>query len=144
MKQPRFVFLLNRAQRILQRWVETHPQGWDGISSAQAGVLFLLSARGSLTIGEIAAELKASPAAVTNLSKRMQAAGLAERFADENDARLTRLRATPAGEQAAATARTALAGLNERLTHGFSNAELATVARWLEQVAELENDAPRD
>jgi DNA-binding MarR family transcriptional regulator len=144
MKQPRFVFLLNRAQRILQRWVETHPQGWDGISSAQAGVLFLLGSRGSLTIGEIAAELKASPAAVTNLSKRMQAAGLAERFADEHDARLTRLRATPAGAQAAATARTALAGLNERLTRGFSDAELATVARWLEQVAELEQDAPQN
>jgi DNA-binding MarR family transcriptional regulator len=126
----------------LQRWVETHPQGWDGISSAQAGVLFLLGSRGSLTIGEIAAELKASPAAVTNLSKRMQAAGLVERFADEMDARLTRLRATPAGAQASASARTALAGLNERLTRGFSDAELATVARWLEQVAELEKDAP--
>ena len=111
MKQPRFVFLLNRAQRILQRWVENHPQGWDGISSAQAGVLFLLASRGSATIGEIAAELKASPAAVTNLSKRMQAAS---------------------------GARLALAGLNERITRGFSDAELAVVARWLEQVAELE------
>ena len=139
---PRFVFLLNRAQRILQRWVETHSQGWDGISSAQAGVLFILAARGSATIGEIAAELKASAAAVTNLSKRMQAAGLVERLADEHDARLTRLRATPAGEQAAAGARTALAGLNERITRGFSDAELAVVARWLEQVARLETDTP--
>ena len=145
MKQPpRFVFLLNRAQRILQRWVETHPSGWDGISSAQAGVLFLLASRGSATIGEIAAELKASPAAVTNLSKRMQAAGLVERFADEMDARLTRLRATPAGEQATSSARTTLAGLNDRITRGFSDDELAVVARWLEQVAELESDTPQD
>jgi len=141
MKQPRFVFLLNRAQRILQRWVETHPQGWDGISSAQAGVLFLLASRGSVTIGEIAAELKASPAAVTNLSKRMQAAGLVERLADEHDARLTRLRATPAGDRATAAARTALAGLNERMMRGFSDAELAVVARWLEQVGDLEKDS---
>jgi len=145
MKQPpRFVFLLNRAQRILQRWVETHPSGWDGISSAQAGVLFLLASRSSVTIGEVAAELKASPAAITNLSKRMQAAGLVERYADEMDARLTRLRATPAGEQAASSARTALAGLNARITRGFSDDELAVVARWLEQVAELENDSPQD
>jgi hypothetical protein len=28
--------------------------------------------------------------------------------------------------------------LNERITRGFSDAELATVARWLEQVAGLE------
>jgi DNA-binding MarR family transcriptional regulator len=138
MKQPRFVFLLNRAQRVLQRWVETRPGGWEGISSAQAGVLLILAARGGATIGELATDLKVAPAAVTNLSKRMQAAGLVERVADEHDARLTRLRITPAGEQAGAAARTALAGLNERITRGFSDAELATVARWLEQVAGLE------
>jgi DNA-binding MarR family transcriptional regulator len=143
MKQPRFVFLLNRAQRILQRWVETRPDAWEGVSSAQAGVLFILARRGSATIGEVAVELSVAPAAVTNLSKRMQAAGLIERVADEHDARLTRLRMTKAGEQAAGKARTALSGLNERITRGFSDAELATVARWLEQVAELENDEHR-
>jgi DNA-binding MarR family transcriptional regulator len=140
MKQPRFVFLLNRAQRILQRWVETRPDAWEGVSSAQAGVLFILAGRGSATIGEIALELSVAPAAVTNLSKRMQDAGLVERFADEHDARLTRLRMTFAGEQAAAKARVALAGLNERITRGFSPEELATVARWLEQVAALEKN----
>ena len=138
-RPPRFVYLVNRAQKAIARWIEGRPDAWDGISGAQAGLLFVLAARDEAAIGEIAAELKASPAAVTNLSKRMQAAGLAERFADETDARLTRLRATPAGEQATASARTALAGLNERLTRGFSDAELATVARWLEQVAELQN-----
>jgi DNA-binding MarR family transcriptional regulator len=137
-RQPRFVFLLNRAQRVLQRWVETRPGGWEGISSAQAGVLFILASRGSTTIGEIAAELTVAPAAVTNLSKRMQAAGLVERVADEHDARLTRLRMTAAGEQAAIAARGALAGLNAHITRGFSDAELALVARWLEQVAALE------
>jgi DNA-binding MarR family transcriptional regulator len=139
MKQPRFVFLLNRAQRILQRWVETRPDAWEGISSAQAGVLFILAGRGTATIGEIAAELTVAPAAVTNLSKRMQTSGLIERVADEHDARLTRLRMTKAGEEAAAMARVALAGLNARITKGFSEAELATVARWLEQVAALED-----
>jgi hypothetical protein len=56
-RKPRFVFLLNRAQRILQRWVETRPGAWEGVSSAQSGVLFILASRGSATIGEIAAEL---------------------------------------------------------------------------------------
>ena len=80
-----------------------------------------------------------APAAVTNLSKRMQDAGLVERYADEHDARLTRLRMTPAGEQAAAMARTALAGLNARMMEGFSETELETVARWLERVAALDS-----
>jgi DNA-binding MarR family transcriptional regulator len=138
-RQPRFVFLLNRAQRVLQRWVETRPGGWEGISSAQAGVLFILASRGSATIGEIASELTVAPAAVTNLSKRMQAAGLVERVADPDDARLTRLRMTAAGEKAAAAAKLALAGLNAHITRGFSEAELAVVARWLEQVVALED-----
>jgi DNA-binding MarR family transcriptional regulator len=137
-RRPRLFFLLNHAQRSLQRWVETRPDGWEGMSSAQAGALFVLASRGSATVGEIAAELKVAPAAVTNLSKRMQDAGLVERYADEHDARLTRLRMTAAGEKAAALARTALAGLNERMTAGFSEAELETVARWLERVAGLE------
>jgi DNA-binding MarR family transcriptional regulator len=141
-RQPRFVFLLNRAQRVLQRWVETRPEGWEGISSAQAGVLFILASRGSATVGEIATELKVAPAAVTNLSKRMQAAGLVERMADEHDARVTRLRMTAAGEQAGAKAHTVLARLNAHISSGFSAEELATVARWLERVAELERELP--
>jgi DNA-binding MarR family transcriptional regulator len=141
-RQPRFVFLLNRAQRILQRWIETRPEAWEGMSSAQAAVLFILTARKVAAIGEIASELRVAPAAVTNLSKRMQAAGLVERMADPVDARVTLLRLTPSGDQAAAAAQAVLAGLNARLTAGFSHAELATVARWLEQVAALEAEAP--
>jgi DNA-binding MarR family transcriptional regulator len=142
-RQPRFVLLLNRAQRVLQRWIETRPQAWEGMSSAQAAVLFILAARETATIGEVASELRVAPAAVTNLSKRMQAAGLIERSADPIDARVTLLRPTPSGERAAAAAQAVLAGLNPRLTAGFTPAELATVARWLEQVAALEAEVPK-
>jgi DNA-binding MarR family transcriptional regulator len=45
---------------------------------------------------------------------------------------------TADGQKAAAAARVALAGLNAHITRGFTEAELAVVARWLEQVAALE------
>ena len=144
-KPPRFVFLLNRAQKTLQRWIETRPQAWDGISSAQAGLLFLLASRdGAATVGDIAKGLQVAPAAVTNLSKRMQAAHLIERVDDEADGRVTRVRLTAQGEDASRQAHAVLQDLNARLTAGFTPDELDVVARWLTQVAELERDLPRD
>lgn len=137
-KPPRFVFLLNLAQRRLQRWTETRPEAWDGISSAQVGLLFLLASRNQATIGEIAQALQVAPAAVTNLSKRMEAAGLIERVADSSDGRVTRLQLTKAGQDASARSSDVLQELNKQLSKGFTADELAVVARWLTHVGGLE------
>jgi DNA-binding MarR family transcriptional regulator len=142
---PRFVFLLNRAQKVLQRWVETRPEAWDGISSAQVGLLFFLASRQDpATVGEIAKALQVAPAAVTNLSKRMQAADLIERVHDDADGRVTRVRLSARGQDASRQAKAVLQDLNARLTAGFARDELAIVARWLTQVAELGHDLPED
>ena len=144
--RPRFVQLLNRAQRALQRWIEARPESWEGISAAQVGLLFVLQSRQGepAAVGEIAAELGVAPAAVTNLSKRMQAADAVERVADARDARLTRLQMTAVGAGASARAGEVLVELNARLTEGFTPEELQTVARWLRQAAALEPGLPRD
>ncbi|MGX9220584.1 MarR family winged helix-turn-helix transcriptional regulator [Massilia varians] len=142
--KPRFVQLLNRAQRALQRWIEARPESWEGISAAQVGLLFVLRARGDAAVGEIATELGVAPAAVTNLSKRMQAAGMVERVADAHDARLTRLRMTGSGREAGTRAGEVLVELNARLADGFTPEELQTVARWLAQAAALEPGASQD
>ena len=135
---PRFVFLLNRAHRAVQRWVETRPRTWDGVSSAQIGLLCFLQSHRNATIGEIAAALQVAPAAITNLSKRMQAADLIERVGDDRDGRMTRLRLTAAGEEASLQAHHALQELNTHLKAGFTDAELAVVARWLAQATTLD------
>lgn len=137
--KPRFVQLLTRAQRALQRWIEARPESWEGISAAQVGLLFVLQSRRGepAAIGEIAGELGVAPAAVTNLSKRMQAAGMVERVGDAQDARLTRLQMTAAGAAASARAGDVLVELNARLAEGFTPEELQTVARWLAQAAVL-------
>lgn len=137
LKPPRFIYLVNRAQRAIGRWIERRPEAWDGISPAQAGLLFLLAARDEAAVGEIAQALDVAPAAVTNLSKRMQAAGLVERVADVRDGRLTRLRLTPAGAAASATAHAVLARLNARLAGDFTPDEQALVARWLDHAARV-------
>jgi DNA-binding MarR family transcriptional regulator len=136
-KAPRLAFLLNRAQRAVQRWTETRPDAWPGVSSAQVGLLFCLESNERATIGEIAAALHVAPAAVTNLSKRMQEAQLIERVADADDARMTRLRLTATGVDASRQAHRLLDQMNAHLKAGFSEEELAVVARWLAQAATL-------
>lgn len=143
-KTPRFVYLVNRAQRAIGRWIERRPEAWDGISPAQVGLLFLLAARDDAPIGEIAQALGVAPAAVTNLSKRMQAADLVERVGDAHDGRLTRLRLTKAGVAASATAHAVLEQLNARLLAGFSTEEQAVVARWLNHAAAVVSDEDRE
>lgn len=135
---PRFVFLLNHAQRAVQRWIETRPEAWDSISAAQVALLFYLRSNPEAAIGEIASALQVAPPAVTNLSKRMQTAELVERVGDRHDARMTRLRLTEKGEQASQQAHHALQDLNAHLKAGFTEDELAVVARWLAQAATLD------
>lgn len=137
LRPPRFVFLINRAQKAIARWIERRDEAWEGISPAQVGLLFVLAGRDEAAIGEIAQALGVAPAAVTNLSKRMQAASLIERVADGDDARMTRLRLTAAGLDASVRAKAVLAELNERLAAGFSVEEQQVVARWLEHSARI-------
>lgn len=142
--QPRFVFLLNHAHKALQRWIQKQPSAWTDISAAQVGMLFLIRSQGSVTVGEAASALQVAPAAITGLSKRMQAAGLIQRLTDDVDTRKICLTLTPAGEDASIKAKATLQDLNQQLSNGFTEDELKVVARWLSQVVSLDHPADKD
>jgi DNA-binding MarR family transcriptional regulator len=84
----------------------------------------------------VTAALQASPAGASGLLARMERANLVRRRTDPDDHRTVRLDLTPTGTAALGDVRTALAELNDRLAHGFTPDELATVARWLEHVTQ--------
>lgn len=142
--QPRFVFLLNHAHKALQRWIQKQPSAWTDISAAQVGMLFLIRSQGSVTVGEAASALQVAPAAITGLSKRMQAAGLIQRLTDDVDTRKICLTLTPAGEEASIKAKSTLQDLNRQLSDGFTEDELKVVARWLGQIVNLDQPADKD
>lgn len=142
--QPRFVFLLNHAHKALQRWIQKQLSAWTDISAAQVGMLFLIRSQGSVTVGEAASALQVAPAAITGLSKRMQAAGLIQRLTDDVDTRKICLTLTPAGEDASIKAKATLQDLNQQLSDGFTEDELKVVARWLSQVVSLDHPADKD
>jgi DNA-binding MarR family transcriptional regulator len=130
MADRRLIFLLNVAQRRLQRWLATQaPRG--GVTAAQSGLLFVLGRRDGVLMGEAGAALDLGMPGISGLAERMVEAGLIDKRADPNDGRAWRLWLTASGRKALARSKAGVAELNARLTEGFSDAEIEIVARWL-------------
>lgn len=147
MAHHRFIFLLNSAQRRLQQWIALQQaeaaaaaDGAAAPSPAQAGVLFALAKADGLTMGQLATTLDLAPSAMSGLVQRLEALGWVARYADEHDGRTQRVWLLPAGQAQLPPLRKALQRINARLSEGFTEAELAVVARWLMHVQGL--DAP--
>ena len=136
----RLIFLLNAGQRRVQRWIEAKMAAKGGLTAAQSGVLFLLGDQDGVLIGEAADALDLAPSAMTGLIDRMTRAELVERQADPKDGRAMRLCLTDKGRAARAAAKSGLDGVNAHLTDGFTDAEIAVVARWL---ASLQTKFPK-
>src|SRR5436305_3714279 len=131
----RLIFLLNVAQRRLQRWlVAQAPRG--GVTATQAGLLFVLGRRDGVLLGEAGAALDLGMPGISGLVERTVEAGLIEKRADPDDGRAWRLWLTASGRRALARAKAGAAELNARLTEGLSEAEIYIVARWLASVQE--------
>ena len=135
----RLVFLLNVAQRRLQRWMAVRSEK-NGVTAAQSGLLFILGKRDGALIGEAGAALDLGPPGISGLVDRMAALGLIERRADPDDGRAWRLWLTPAGRVALAQSKAGLVEINARLADGFTDAEIDVVARWL---TSFQNKFPR-
>lgn len=115
-------------QRCLQRY---------DLTVAQLVGLFALSPAKGVRIGDYARTLELDAGAATRSVERLVARGLAEKRPDKDDRRATRVHLTRKGRQKMNAARDGLAEANAQLTAGFSDEEIATVARFLEQAAEL-------
>lgn len=126
----RLVFLLNVAQRRLQRWLQARASA-GGTTASQSGVLFFLGRRNGALMKEVGDALDLGPPALSGLVDRMVATNLIQRRVDPEDGRIWRLWLTPAGHKALARSKAGLAELNARLSEGFTEAEIAIVARWL-------------
>jgi DNA-binding MarR family transcriptional regulator len=126
----RFIFLLNVAQRRVQRCVAAQsPNG--RVTAAQSGLLFVLGRRDGVLMGEAGAALDLGMPGISGLVERAVEAGLIEKRADPDDGRAWRLWLTAAGRRALTRAKASAAALNARLTEGFTETEIDIVARWL-------------
>ncbi len=127
----RLIYLLNVAQRRVQRFVAGQQRG---ATPAQSGLLFVLGKRDGLSMGEASAALDLGLPGISGLAERMMEAGLIKKRADPADGRASRLWLTGAGRKELARAKTSAADINARLMDGFSEAEIDIVSRWLKAV----------
>jgi DNA-binding MarR family transcriptional regulator len=127
----RLIFLLNVAQRRLQRWMAGQATTKGGVTAAQTGLLFVLGRRDGVLMGEAGAALDLGMPGISGLADRMIEANLIEKRADLNDGRAWRLWLTASGRKALARSKAGVADLNARLNEGFTDAEIEIVARWL-------------
>ena len=135
----RLIFLLNVAQRRVQRFVAAQsPNG--RVTAAQSGLLFVLGRRDGVLMGEAGAALDLGMPGISGLVERTVEAGLIEKRADPDDGRVWRLWLTAAGRRALVRAKAGAAELNARLSEGFTDAEIDIVARWL---ASVQNKFPK-
>lgn len=80
-------------QRLLGRRMAAH-----GLPPSQGACLRVIGERGDLSQRELAQALDLTPAALTGLLQRMEAAGLVERWSDGRDQRVMRVRLGQAGQ----------------------------------------------
>ena len=127
-RPQRLLHLLSLAQHRLLKSADLAFKETLDISTTQLGVLFLLEKRPGALFKDVSDELGVNASAITALIARMEDAGLVQRQ------RSVHLFATANGLAKSAAARPILARLNARLTGGFSEREIATVARFLNAI----------
>jgi MarR family transcriptional regulator, organic hydroperoxide resistance regulator len=135
-KPHRFIYKLSLAQHRLLKSADLAFKEAGGISTTQLGVLFFLQKSPGALLKDVSDALGVNASAITALIGRMEEAGLVQRQPSSDDQRAIHLFATTSGLAKAAAARPVLARLNTRLTGGFSEREIATVARFLDSVLE--------
>src|SRR5437868_12715675 len=128
MADRRLIFLLNVAQRRVQRFVATRPP--KGVTSTQAGLLFVLGRRDGVLLGEAGAALDLGMPGISGLVGRTVEAGLIEKRSDPDDGRAWRLWLTASGRRALVLAKAGAAELNARLMEGLTDAVYDSVVLW--------------
>jgi DNA-binding MarR family transcriptional regulator len=135
-RPPRLFHLMSLAQHRLLKAIDGAYKDALGITSTQLGVLFILEKNPGALLKDVSEGLGINASAITALIGRMEDARLVRRQASAEDGRAFHLFATTEGIAKATAAKPILARLNARLTHGFSERDVATVARFLNAILE--------
>ena len=103
----------------MDRWLERH-----GLSESRMGVVWMIRARGPLTLGDLASALDSSPRNITGLVDHLEKDGIVERFPDPEDRRATRVRLSARGESLLSRIKAEMESAREIFVEDFSDEEL--------------------
>ncbi|MEM8517283.1 MarR family winged helix-turn-helix transcriptional regulator [Janthinobacterium sp. CAN_S7] len=136
-RSPHLFNLLNLARQNLFRSADAVLSGELGFSGTQVVALFALKSEEGCQLKDLGRALQLKNSAVTGLVARMEENGLIIRGQCALDARAGALRLSPKGADVLRAALPLLDSLNTQLQAGFSEAELAVVARFLLHASRL-------
>ena len=125
---------LHSAAIHLLRWLRREDEA-AGLSPARLSALSVVVFGGPLPIGEVARAEQVRPPTMTRLVHALERDGLVAREPDPTDGRVTRVRATAAGERVLAAGRRRRI---ERLARGLAGLGAAELALLERAAAEIE------
>lgn len=136
-QKRRLIYRLNIARHSMMKSLDAGCRQALGISVVQLTALMVLHERNGCLMKDLAQALLLDKSAVTGLVKRMQSRGLVQKSVCSQDSRASRLVMTEAGRRALAQGRPLLLEVNQQIEQGFSEQELETVVRFLDQMADV-------
>jgi DNA-binding MarR family transcriptional regulator len=133
----RIYHLLQLAAHRLKVLADREGVAAGGVTGAQAGALFAISAREGMTQRELGEALQINESAVTATVNRLLDAGLVSKSTDALDGRSRRLAITAQGESALASTRAPLDKINHLIAKAVGHGDVPALARMLRAIADL-------
>src|SRR4051794_15786801 len=106
-----------------------------GLTGAQFAVLSVLARDPGLSGADLARACNTTPQAINGVLATVERAGLVQRRSHPTHGRILQASLTPAGETRLAAAAPAVRAVEARIAAELSGGQLATVKRWLVDVA---------
>jgi MarR family transcriptional regulator, organic hydroperoxide resistance regulator len=101
------------------------------VTTAQAGILFLLKQKDGRTMSELSQILSIDNSTITGLVDRLEKAGLVRRNASAHDRRASHVFINPQGMEEVDKAKRVIRMVNQEIKNGFSAEELDSFNRIL-------------
>lgn len=132
----RIFFLLNMGQHKLYKHIDQRCEKELGAPVAQIAALLYLAKHDGCLLKDLSIALNLNNSAMTGLSNRLEANGLAKKKPCPEDGRASRLYITKKGGTAMKGSFQLIAEMNQAISDAFSDDELDVVARFLNHLIE--------
>lgn len=127
---------VGRLSNLYPHWLLIHVEKPLGITSSRLIVLWLLSSRDSLTMGEIASAIDLTPRGVTRIVDGLESDGLVRRVTDEFDRRIRSVELTTKGKRFVAQKFPSAMAEFERMFSVLDKGEAVELIRLLEKMTD--------
>lgn len=128
----RLIYLLFTAQQKLRTYLKKMMTKENvRVTTAQAGILFLLKQKDGRTMSELSQILSIDNSTITGLVDRLEKTGLVRRNASPHDRRASHVFINPQGMEEVDKAKKVIRMVNQEIKNGFSAEELDSFNRIL-------------